>query len=98
MDQALGALEFFRNESCGKCVPCRIGTQKLVEIATRIRDGAIAVDAVYGADAPVGRTLGELATAMKDTSICGLGTVAANPMRTLLRHFRADVERHAARG
>jgi NADH:ubiquinone oxidoreductase subunit F (NADH-binding)/NADH:ubiquinone oxidoreductase subunit E len=98
MDQALGALEFFRNESCGKCVPCRIGTQKLVEIATRIRDGAVAVDAVYGADAPLGRTLGELATAMKDTAICGLGTVAANPMRTLLRHFRADVERHAPRG
>ena len=34
---------------------------------------------------------------MKDTAICGLGTVAANPMRTLLRHFQADVERHAAR-
>ena len=97
VDQALGALEFFRNESCGKCAPCRIGTQKLVELTTRIRDGAVAEDAIYGDDAPVGRTLTELASAMTDTAICGLGTVAANPMRTLLRHFRADVERHARR-
>ncbi|HEY2994693.1 MAG TPA: NAD(P)H-dependent oxidoreductase subunit E [Methylomirabilota bacterium] len=93
MDQALGCLEFFRNESCGKCAPCRIGTQKLVEIATRVRDGAIDAKALYEAEAPMGRTIGELAVAMRDTAICGLGTVAANPMRTLLRHFRADVER-----
>jgi len=95
VDQALGALEFFRNESCGKCAPCRIGTQKLVELTTRIRDGAVGVKAIYGDDPPVGRTLNDLAAAMKDTAICGLGTVAANPMRTLLHHFQADVERHA---
>jgi formate dehydrogenase beta subunit len=95
MDQALGALEFFRNESCGKCAPCRIGTQKLVEIATRLREGAISADAIYGEAPVLGRTLADLAAAMTDTSICGLGTVAANPMRTLLRHFQADVERHA---
>jgi NADH:ubiquinone oxidoreductase subunit F (NADH-binding) len=95
MDQALGCLEFFRNESCGKCAPCRIGTQKLVEIATRVRDGAIDATALYEAEAPMGRAISELAVAMRDTAICGLGTVAANPMRTLLRHFRADVERQA---
>ena len=97
MDQALGCLEFFRNESCGKCAPCRIGTQKLVELATRIRDGIVSAEAIYGEASPVAATLSELADAMKDTAICGLGTVAANPMRTLLRHFQADVERHAAR-
>jgi NADH:ubiquinone oxidoreductase subunit F (NADH-binding) len=95
VDQALGAVEFFRNESCGKCVPCRIGTQKLVEMATAVRDGGVERHALYGEDAPVGRTLLELGTAMTETSICGLGTVAANPLRTLLRYFRADVERHA---
>ena len=97
VDQALCCLEFFRNESCGKCAPCRIGTQKLVEMATRIRDGITSAEAIYGPEAPLGRTLTDLADAMKDTAICGLGTVAANPMRTLLRHFQADVERHAAR-
>ena len=95
VDQALGCLEFFRNESCGKCAPCRIGTQKLVELATRIRDGAVPTEALYGAEPAVGRTLAELANAMRDTAICGLGTVAANPMRTLLHHFQADVERRA---
>jgi len=93
VDQALSCLEFFRNESCGKCAPCRVGTQKLVELASGIRDGAVTGDALYGTEPAVGRTLTELATAMRDTAICGLGTVAANPIRTLLRHFQADVER-----
>jgi NADH:ubiquinone oxidoreductase subunit F (NADH-binding)/NADH:ubiquinone oxidoreductase subunit E len=97
VDQALGCLEFFRNESCGKCAPCRIGTQKLVELTTRIRDGSVRTESIYGAEASVGRTLTDLAAAMRDTAICGLGTVAANPMRSLLRHFQADVERRTAR-
>ena len=96
VDQALACVEFFRNESCGKCAPCRVGTQKLVEIATRIRDGAVDIPGL-SADASLGRAVTDLAAAMKDTAICGLGTVAANPMRTLLRHFPADVERHVAR-
>jgi NADH:ubiquinone oxidoreductase subunit F (NADH-binding)/NADH:ubiquinone oxidoreductase subunit E len=97
VDQALACLEFFRNESCGKCAPCRIGTQKLVEIATRVRDGAVGVDALYGDTPTVGDGIAELAAAMRDTAICGLGTVAPNPIRTLLRHFPTDVERHARR-
>jgi NADH:ubiquinone oxidoreductase subunit F (NADH-binding)/NADH:ubiquinone oxidoreductase subunit E len=97
VDQALGALEFFRNESCGKCAPCRIGTQKLVEIGARIADGRVGARDLYaeGEAAAVGRAVLELGTAMKETAICGLGSVAANPMRTLLGYFRDDVERRA---
>jgi NADH:ubiquinone oxidoreductase subunit F (NADH-binding)/NADH:ubiquinone oxidoreductase subunit E len=97
VDQALGCVEFFRNESCGKCVPCRIGTQKLVEIATRIRDGAGDVATLAGEHAPLAGLISDLATTMRETAICGLGTVAANPLRTLLRHFPADIERHLGR-
>jgi NADH:ubiquinone oxidoreductase subunit F (NADH-binding) len=94
VDQALSCLEFFRNESCGKCAPCRVGTQKLVELAARIRDGAVSRDALYGAEPTVGHTLTELATRdARQPPSAAIGTVAANPIRTLLRHFPAEIER-----
>ena len=66
--------EFFRNESCGKCVPCRIGTQKTVElIGSRERE---ALDRVP-----------ELHETLLETSICGLGQAALNPILSLLRRF-----------
>jgi NADH:ubiquinone oxidoreductase subunit F (NADH-binding)/NADH:ubiquinone oxidoreductase subunit E len=87
LDEALSCLSFFRNESCGKCVPCRIGSQKLVEMATDLKAGRLGSVAL-----PVLQTtVAQLAETMKLTAICGLGTVASNPMTTLLTHFKSDL-------
>ena len=96
---ALSCTEFYRNESCGKCVPCRIGSQKLVELITRIADKTYSIEEIYGDpkhenDGKRG-LINELAETMKLTAICGLGTVASNPLTTLLDYFRPDVERYA---
>jgi NADH:ubiquinone oxidoreductase subunit F (NADH-binding) len=98
VEAAASASEFFRNESCGKCVPCRIGSQKLVELMTdllrRRFDEAELLDAEDGAQAPIGALVKELSETMKLTAICGLGTVASNPMSYLLAHFPDDVRRY----
>jgi NADH:ubiquinone oxidoreductase subunit F (NADH-binding) len=89
VDEALSCLEFYRNESCGKCVPCRLGSQKLVEMATVLKTGKI--DAAM---LPILQsTVQQLAETMRLTAICGLGTVAPNPMITLLTHYGDDVKR-----
>jgi formate dehydrogenase beta subunit len=87
LEHALNASEFFRNESCGKCVPCRLGSQKTVELAQRVRSGLSDSDEL----ARVESLLGELRVAMEMTSICGLGMVAANPVGTVFRFFRDDL-------
>ena len=99
---ALACTEFYRNESCGKCVPCRLGSQKLVEILTDISDHKYSMDEIYGvaSDAHDGSPgmrglINELAETMTLTAICGLGTVASNPLTSLLNHFRADVAAYA---
>jgi NADH:ubiquinone oxidoreductase subunit F (NADH-binding)/NADH:ubiquinone oxidoreductase subunit E len=92
LDEALACLTFFRNESCGKCVPCRIGSQKLVEMATDLKAGRVDVAALDS----LKTTVEQLAETMKLTAICGLGTVASNPMTTLLAHYRAELN-HAER-
>jgi NADH:ubiquinone oxidoreductase subunit F (NADH-binding)/NADH:ubiquinone oxidoreductase subunit E len=78
--QAVSFTEFFRNESCGKCVPCRIGSQKLVEIGTGLlkkqTDRAGTTKDVL-----------EIVQAMQVTSICGLGQVAGNPLASVLKLF-----------
>ena len=88
MDQALNATEFFRNESCGKCVPCRLGSQKLVEIGTDIQQRPIRRASSLE---PVEAMVGDLQQAMEMTSICGLGMVAGNPLISVFRHFRDDL-------
>lgn len=89
IDLAIGATRFFRNESCGKCVPCRIGSQKLVEIGERIAAGASrSGDAALVAD---------LARTLELTSICGLGQSAAKPLESALRHFAPPRGVEAAR-
>jgi NADH:ubiquinone oxidoreductase subunit F (NADH-binding)/NADH:ubiquinone oxidoreductase subunit E len=93
LDQALNCLEFFRNESCGKCVPCRIGSQKLVEIGAGLHESKYDGQG-FEAEANLVR---ELARTMGLTSICGLGTVAANPLTHLLQYFREDVEKYLSR-
>ncbi len=87
-DQALNATEFFRNESCGKCVPCRIGSQKLVEIGTDLLGGRYDGQGLE----PVEDMVADLRQAMEMSSICGLGMVVANPLGSVVRHFRSDLE------
>ncbi len=71
--------EFFAHESCGQCVPCRIGTQRQVELLARLADGE-----------DVSGLLGDVALAMRDASICGLGQTAASMVQSGLRHLRTS--------
>jgi NADH:ubiquinone oxidoreductase subunit F (NADH-binding)/NADH:ubiquinone oxidoreductase subunit E len=80
---AANATEFYRNESCGKCVPCRIGSQKLTEIGLELlRDRPAASELE-----PRHTAVRELERALELTSICGLGQVAAKPLATLFHYF-----------
>ncbi len=88
LDMALNAVRFFRNESCGKCVPCRVGSQKLVEMLTGWTEGRAS-----STDLPL---LDELSHALKLTSICGLGQVVPVPILSVLKHFREVVDEHLA--
>ena len=88
VDQAVNATEFFRNESCGKCVPCRVGCEKLVGIGLDVQGGRY--DGV--GLVPVEEMVGDLGRAMEQASICGLGAVGANPLTSALRYFRDDLE------
>jgi NADP-reducing hydrogenase subunit HndC len=83
-------LEFFRFESCGKCTPCRVGTQRLYEIVERISHGKGRLE-----DLDV---LTNLAQEMERTANCGLGQTAAVPIRDMLKHFRTEVEAHILLG
>ncbi len=89
LDMALNATRFYRNESCGKCVPCRVGSQKLVEMLSRWTDGHSS-----STDLPL---LDELSHALKLTSICGLGQVVPVPILSVLKHFREVVDDHLIR-
>ncbi len=86
LEAAINFLRFFRNESCGKCVPCRVGTEKMVEMAERLAAGS---SRDSDADA-----LGDLTTAMELTSICGLGQAAPAPLRSVLEYFGPELEAH----
>jgi len=94
LDMALTAVKFYRNESCGKCVPCRMGSQKMVEMLARWTQGN-ASEAAYRADLGL---LEELAQAMSLTSICGLGQIAPAPIQSVLKHFRGEIDAHVLRG
>jgi formate dehydrogenase beta subunit len=94
LDMALAAVKFYRNESCGKCVPCRMGSQKMVEMLARWAQGNLS-EAAYRADLGL---LEELAQAMSLTSICGLGQIAPAPIQSVLKHFRGEIDAHVLRG
>ena len=89
LDMALNATQFFRNESCGKCVPCRVGSQKLVDLLTGWTQGQCASTDVGLID--------ELADALRLTSICGLGQVVPAPIASVIKHFRDEVDAHLLR-
>jgi formate dehydrogenase beta subunit len=88
--QAACCSEFFSRESCGKCVPCRLGSREVADIAAGLQ--ARGFDAAELAGKKTG--LGGLRLAMEQTSICGLGTVAANPLDYLFRFFPEEVGRY----
>jgi len=90
VDLAHYFLEFIQKESCGKCVPCRIGTRHLVEILERITKGEGQQDDLD--------TLEHLAKTISQGSLCGLGQSAPNPVVTSLRSFRDEYEQHIQQG
>ena len=93
VDQALACLKFYQSESCGKCVPCRIGTTKLVEIGADLHAGEMtAAEADALMSAKDGGLVFELAQVMAETAICGLGNIAALPLHSLLKYFPEDVK------
>ncbi|MFO0824444.1 MAG: NADH-ubiquinone oxidoreductase-F iron-sulfur binding region domain-containing protein [Gemmataceae bacterium] len=89
LDQAVNFTEFYRNESCGKCIPCRLGSQKLVQIGTELLGHRTAGTKADGADADVK----EITKTLQLTSICGLGYVAPIPLATALAYFPDDVKK-----
>jgi NADH:ubiquinone oxidoreductase subunit F (NADH-binding)/NADH:ubiquinone oxidoreductase subunit E len=94
LDMALNAVRFYRNESCGKCVPCRMGSQKMVEILTRWAQSNLS-ESQFSADL---KLVDDLSAAMSQTSICGLGQIVPAPIQSVLKHFRAEVEDHVLKG
>ncbi|MBQ15634.1 MAG: nitroreductase family protein [Planctomycetaceae bacterium] len=80
---ATGLVRFFRNESCGKCVPCRIGSHRAVGLLESVAAGSAGPD-VLEELTPLGDTL-------EQTSLCGLGQVALAPILSMLEHFPAEV-------
>lgn len=79
-------LEFTQAESCGKCIPCRIGTKRLLEILARITSGK-------GKEGDL-ELLEELSQDVKATSLCGLGMTAPNPILSTIKYFRHEYEAH----
>jgi len=92
LDQAVNFTEFYRNESCGKCVPCRIGSQKLVQIGTDLLARRNAGTPLAGKDAEdLAKDVKEIYRTLQMTSICGLGYVAPIPLATALEYFANDL-------
>ncbi|MHB1404244.1 MAG: NADH-quinone oxidoreductase subunit NuoF [Desulfitobacteriaceae bacterium] len=86
VDVARFFLNFTQKESCGKCTPCREGTKRMLEILTRITKGE-------GREEDL-NTLENLAQVVKNTSLCGLGQTAPNPILGTLKYFRHEYEAH----
>jgi NADH-quinone oxidoreductase subunit F len=86
VDVARYFLAFLQDESCGKCVPCRMGIDRMLEIVTDITEGR-------GTPKKLA-LLEELAETVSLTSLCGLGKTAPNPVLTTLRYFRSEYEAH----
>ncbi len=90
VDMAKFFLAFTENESCGKCVPCRIGTKRMAEILTRITEGK-------GKEGDID-LLTELGADIKFASLCGLGRSAPNPVLSTINFFRDEYEMHIREG
>ncbi|AKL94234.1 NAD(P)-dependent iron-only hydrogenase diaphorase component flavoprotein NuoF [Clostridium aceticum] len=86
VDMARFFLDFTRKESCGKCIHCRIGTKRMLEILTRLCEGE-------GKDGDI-ELLEELGIKIKEGSLCGLGQTAPNPVLSTIQYFREEYEKH----
>ncbi len=86
VDVARYFLAFLQDESCGKCVPCRLGIDRMLEIITEITEGRGKPEQLD--------LLEELADTVSQTALCGLGKTAPNPVLTTLRYFRTEYEAH----
>jgi NADH-quinone oxidoreductase subunit F/NAD(P)H dehydrogenase (quinone)/NADP-reducing hydrogenase subunit HndC len=86
VDIAKFFLGFTQEESCGKCIPCRVGTKMMLDILTRITEGK-------GEEGDI-EVLQDLAANIKVTALCGLGNTAPNPVLTTIQYFRDEYEAH----
>jgi NADH-quinone oxidoreductase subunit F len=86
VDVAKYFLNFLQDESCGKCVPCRLGVNRMLEIITDITEGRAKPGQID--------LLEELAETVSETALCGLGKSASNPVLSTLRYFRGEYETH----
>ena len=90
VDVAKFFMEFCRDESCGKCIPCRVGTAQMYDLLAKITAGVATLDDLA--------LLEELCDVTKATSLCGLGMTAPNPVQTTLRYFRDEYIAHIVEG
>jgi len=90
VDVARFYLDFTVDESCGKCVPCREGTKRMLEILNKICDGKGSLEDID--------ELEELAVSIKDSALCGLGQTAPNPVLSTLKNFRDEYIAHVTEG
>jgi NADH-quinone oxidoreductase subunit F len=86
VDVAKYFLTFLQDESCGKCAPCRLGVDRMLEIVSDITDGKGKPEQIT--------LLQELAETVSETSLCGLGKTAPNPVLSTLRYFSEEYEAH----
>jgi bidirectional [NiFe] hydrogenase diaphorase subunit len=86
VDVAKYFMDFCRSESCGKCIPCRVGTHHTYNILDKISRGVATMDDMA--------LLEELCDVMKNTSLCGLGQSAPNPVLSTLRYFKDEYLAH----
>lgn len=86
VDMARFFMDFIQDESCGKCVPCRLGTRRMLEILERITKG-------QGEEGDIER-LEELCYTIRETAVCGLGNTAPNPVLNMIKNFREEFEEH----
>ena len=86
VDVARYFLAFLQDESCGKCVPCRLGIDRMLEIVTDITEGRGRPEQLA--------LLEELGETIRETSLCALGKTAPNPVLSTLRYFREEYEAH----
>jgi len=86
VDLAKVLLNFFRNESCGKCNPCRIGNKRAYETLVNISEGVGTLQDL--------KDLQMMSDQLYEMSNCGLGQTAGSPLKDILAHFRAEVEAH----
>ena len=90
VDLAIVLMNFFRKESCGKCSPCRIGTQRAFEILNKSASGKGTLKDLDDLD--------EISNNLYSMSNCGLGQTAGTPIHDVLKYFRAEVEAHVRLG